>query len=132
VCLLQRTLEQLPEQPHIHLVLDAANKVKLPAAGWGRTTILLLQRLCQQPEALELGFLLQSLEARTVSTHKLSNKIEPVGVGLPLKRSLRLRPRTCKVHGLCLVGVAGREGLDASLCITVLSKAHVTLPGWLC
>jgi len=132
VCLLKRTLEQFPEQPHVHLVLDASNKVKLPAAGWGCTTILLLQGLCQHPQAFEPGFLLQSLEARTISTHKLSNKIEPVGVGLPLKRTLRLRPRTCKVHGLCLVEVARREGLHASLCITVLSKAHVAFPGWLC
>lgn len=105
--------------------------MKLPATGWGRTTILLLQGLCQYPKALEFGFLLQPLQARAVSTHKLGDKIKPVGVGLPLKRSLRLRPRTCQVHGFCLVGIAGREGLNASLCITVLSKAHVPLPGWL-
>jgi len=58
VRLLKRALEQFPEQPHVHLVLDATNKVKLPAADWGCTTILLLQGLCQHPQALELGFLL--------------------------------------------------------------------------
>mmetsp|Transcript_133158 Transcript_133158/g.259248 ORF Transcript_133158/g.259248 Transcript_133158/m.259248 type:complete len:213 (+) Transcript_133158:621-1259(+) len=129
---LQRTFEQLSEQLHVCLILDTANEVKLPAAGWGCATILLLQGLSQHPQALELGFLLQSFKAGAVSTHELSDKIEPVGVGLPLKCTLRLRPRTCKVHGLCLMEVAGCEGFNASLCITVLSKSHIPLPGRLC
>mmetsp|Transcript_120480 Transcript_120480/g.341381 ORF Transcript_120480/g.341381 Transcript_120480/m.341381 type:complete len:298 (-) Transcript_120480:1986-2879(-) len=90
VRLLKAALEELVEELHVRLLRTASDEVQLLAAGRRGSAVLLLQRLGQHPQTLELGLFLESFQPRPVGTDEIGHEVESIAVRFPLEGALRL------------------------------------------